>query len=160
MTLIGCPQESTDTSTLPLPTESKPQGYSPDSLPGIATRIIRAYSARDVGTLAELSPMNARKTIAALKDGSELYAQLFDASKWRMRTVSQWDGIIRAVRIDGESAKVHYSTMMDGKIAVLNLKRAQDAWYFESIRSEDHEGFKRWGTPEPEDLVEGSQSPE
>jgi len=113
-----------------------------------------------VATLAELSPTSARKTIAALKDGSELYAQLFDASKWRMRTVSQWDGIIRAVRIDGESAKVYYSTMVDGRIAVLNLERAQGSWYFESIRSEDHEGFKRWGTPQSGDPVEGSQSPE
>ena len=120
----------------------------PNSLTSVATAILRGYVDKDVEVLSRHAPEVAKEHLSKLDKGSELYERVFDPKGWRMQTAVAWDGTIRAVRIDGERARVHYADLDTDRIGVVALRKVGEHWAFDDLRRVTSDGFAAWGEPE------------
>lgn len=103
-------------------------------------RILEAYKAKDLNTLASLGPKKAKDVLIFLEPRNPNYQTLLGDDTWRMRSLRAWDGEITKIRVGVGVVQVHYHDLDGGMVAALELIPEDGKWVFHDLVRLDQEG--------------------
>lgn len=146
----GC-GSSKDSAPAPAPTAppsdasaAAPQASGPPivqaELEALAKKILNAYKAKDLNTLASLGPKKAKDVLIFLEPRNPNYQTLLGDDTWRMRSLRAWDGEIQKIRVGVGVVQVHYHGLDGGMVAALELIPEDGKWVFHDLVRVDAEG--------------------